>query len=127
MRVTSAYTSFSQRIPARYRFVIFLGAALLIGLIMTGLSYELYIVSGAAQLDLSRPGYKQALQEVGTKSDDNVYDYSAAGPLDKKALDEFRTKYNKLLQNTKGYSAYDAEALSDEQLNLSQSTPPSPQ
>lgn len=106
-----------NRIPPKWQFAVFLVITVLITIVLTGISYSLYLVSGTAQLDLSRPGYKQALSEVSPTNTDD-YTYSATGPLDKKALDEFKTKYDALVAKTKGYSAFDPGALSDDQLNL---------
>ena len=115
-----------SRIPTRLQFAAFLVAAVLITIALTILSYSLYLLSGTAQLDLSRPGYKQALSEVSPTNTDN-YSYSANGPLDKRALDEFKSKYDALIAKTKGYSAFDPGAMSDEQLNLNGSSGPGPQ
>lgn len=115
-----------DKIPPRWQFAVFLGGTLLISLILTGISYELYIISGTAQLDLSRPGYKQALSEV-TPQDTSDYHYSASGPLDKAALDDFKQKYDALLSKTNGYSAFDPGAMSDDQLNLNSQAVVGPQ
>jgi hypothetical protein len=64
-------TNALNRIPARLRFAIFLLGTILISLVLTGISYWLYVVSGTAQLDLSRPGYKQALNEVGPNNNNS--------------------------------------------------------
>ena len=105
------------KVPPRLQFAAFLVVTVLIALTLTILSYSLYLINGTAQLDLSRPGYKQALSEV-SPTDDDTYDYSANGPLDKQALDEFKAKYDVLVGKTKGYSAFDPNALSDDQLSL---------
>lgn len=106
-----------NRIPPKWQFAVFLAITVLITLALTVISYSLYLVSGTAQLDLSRPGYKQALSEVSPTNTDD-FTFSATGPLDKKALDEFKGKYDALVAKTKGYSAFDPGALSDDQLNL---------
>lgn len=132
--IKSAAASLSasfNRLPARWRFALFLLATLLVTVLLTIISYTLYVVSGTAQLDLSRPGYKQALSEVAP-ANTNAYSFSATGPIDKSALDEFKDKYDALVDKTKDYSAFDPGALSDEQLNLAApadgSTPaPNPQ
>ena len=104
-------------IPPRWQFAVFLGTTVLISLGLTVLAYALYIISGTSQLDLSRPGYKAALEEV-SPTDTDDYGYSSNGPLDAAALSEFKSKYDALTNKTKGYSAFDPNALSDEQLNL---------
>lgn len=124
--VPNKVTESMDRIPAKWQFVVFLGATLVITIALTILAYSLYLISGTAQLDLSRPGYKQALSEVSPSDNDN-YDFSATGALDRKALDEFKNKYDTLIGKTKGYSAFDPGALSDEQLNLNDTTVIGPQ
>lgn len=43
---------------SRHRFIVLLVAAILISLVLTAVSLAIYNSSGAAQLDLSRPGYR---------------------------------------------------------------------
>lgn len=106
-----------SRLSSRAQFALFLGGTVIITLVLTVISYTLYVVSGTSQLDLSRPGYKQALSEVSpTDTDDSSY--SATGPLNRSALNEFREKYDNLVGKTKNYSAFDPGAMSDDQLNL---------
>lgn len=119
VRSTKAYGKLANAVNGltpRGRFALFLSVALIITIGLTVLSYTLYVVSGTAQLDLSRPGYKQALSEVTPAGADDTY--SSTGALDRDALKEFKQKYDELLGKTKGYSAFDPNALSDEQLNL---------
>lgn len=111
-----------ERIPARWQFATFLIIVIVLTLVLTIISYSLYVISGTSQLDLSRPGYKQALSEVAP-TDTNDYDYSATGPLDTKALKDFKAKYDSLTGKIKGNDAFDPNALSDEQLNLTQTSP----
>jgi len=106
-----------DRIPPRWQFAVFLGITIAITLALTILSYTLYVISGTAQLDLSRPGYKQALSEVAPTDTDN-YDFSATGPLDVNSLNDFEVKYESLIGKIEGYSAFNPDTLSDEQLNL---------
>jgi hypothetical protein len=115
-----------ERVPARWQFAVFLMMTVIATLTLTIVSYTLYLVSGTAQLDLSRPGYKQALSEV-TPTDTNDYGYSPSGPLDAAALKEFKSKYDALTAKTQGYGAFDPGVLSDEQLNLTQSSIIGPQ
>lgn len=127
----ASFATFFNRMPARWRFALFLLGTLFITLVLTVISYSLYLMSGTAQLDLSRPGYKQALSEVAP-SDGDEYSFSATGPLDIQALNEFKNKYDALVDKTKDYSAFDPGALSDEQLNLAvptdtSTTAPNPQ
>lgn len=115
-----------DRIPAQWQFAAFLGITVLITLALTVISYSLYVVSGTSQLDLSRPGYKQALSEV-PPTDTDDYDFPSTGALDSKALKEFKSKYDTLVNKTKGGDTFDPSALSDEQLNLTQTTVVGPQ
>ena len=121
-----AFTRLLNRVPARWQFAVFLALTVTITLVLTIVSYSLYVFSGTAQLDLSRPGYKQALSEVSPSNTDN-YSYSATGPLDKNALDGFKTKYDALASKTKSAGVFDSNALSDEQLNLTNSGTIGPQ
>lgn len=125
-RVGRAVGSAAGKIPPRWQFAVFVGIVIAFSLGLTVLSYTLYVVSGTAQLDLSRPGYRGALKEVSPVDTDD-YSFSGTGPLDAGVLNDFKSKYDALVSKTKGYSVFDPGALSDEQLGLTQSGVTGPQ
>src|SRR5579875_3122935 len=96
-------------LSARWRFALFLFATLVITVVLTVVSYSLYLVTVTAQLDLSRPGYKQALTEV-SPTDPDASNFSATGPLDKKSLDDFKSKYDDLVNKAKSNTPFDPSA-----------------
>lgn len=100
----------------RNKFFGLVAGVLAVSLFLVSVALSLYNSSGAAQLDLSRPGYqdvrKQAKRDVATKA------YSSTGALDQKALDEFAKLYDEQVKKATAPGSYDAAALSEESLQL---------
>lgn len=100
----------------RHRFFGLVIAAVIIALFLVAISLNLYSNSGAAQLDLSRPGYqsvrKDVLQDKDTKS------YPSTGAFDKNAFDQFVELYDQRSKSVQTEAAFDPAALGDESLQL---------
>ena len=58
---------------AHHRLVLLLVATITISLVLTCVSVIIYATSGAAQLDLSRPGYRSVSDQVITKDAIDTY------------------------------------------------------
>lgn len=99
----------------QHRFFVLIAIVTLISLFLVSVALSLYNTSGAAQLDLSRPGYqnvrKNAVQEEG------VVSYPSSGELDKAALDQFLRMYDERAKKTSTKS-FDPSAMSDTSLQL---------
>lgn len=96
-------------------------AAMIIGAIATAfilvlVSMHMYNSSGAAQLDLSRPGYVS----VRSQANDGVEDinYSNKGVIDQGAIDEFQEIFSKQLKNVKSVDAFGGDPLGAKSLGL---------
>lgn len=101
----------------RMKFAILVGAAIIIAVLLVSLSLYLYNRSGAAQLDLSLPGFQEQ-REQAQRSEQ--YDtFRASGELDARAMEYFDDIYSKqrtaILKEEKGF---DPEKLSDKQLEI---------
>lgn len=102
-------------------FGIFL--AIFIAIIMMLLSMTLYFISGTAKLDLSRPGYESARQQV-RGSESTTKNFSSNGNLDPGVLDGFLKSYDMESQKLQQYSVFDQSLLDDAQIGLTQQVAP---
>lgn len=105
---------------AEHRFLFLVFGSVVIAVLLVMVSLSLYVSSGAAQLDLSRPGY-QAIREQVTE-DDSFKGYDADGPLDKKALDQFQSLYDEKLKEAQSIDAFGNDVLSPESLQIDQNS-----
>lgn len=101
---------------ARFKLAITITVSIIIALILTFISISLYIKSGVASLDLSRPGYEQVREQIrpstGNKS------FNPNGPVNKAALDEFTELYQAEVKELSGGNNFSDKSLSDKQLRL---------
>lgn len=107
----------------QHRLSILLISSILIALILTIISVALYNNSGAAQLDLSRPGYRAVSDKVERTSD--IDRYSATGPVTPKTVQEFLDLYGKQAKKAQGVDAFSGDPLKPEVLVFGSSEPES--
>lgn len=79
---------------------------------------QMYNSSGAAQLDLSRPGYVSVRSKVDT-SDSDFQNYPANGPMNKGVIDDFKALLNKQAQKIVGVDAFGGSPLDPAALGIS--------
>lgn len=102
---------------AKNRFVILIIGSILISLGLVMVALGLYARSGAAQLDLSRPGYSEVRTQV--KEDDQEFKaFPGLGPIDEESLALFEKLYKKTAAQTTQTEVFHSEALSDEALRI---------
>lgn len=106
----------------QHKFMVLVGATIILSLLLVTLSLWLYNNSGAAQLDLSRPGYQSVRDQVDHKSDFTVY--PSSGSIDKESLDEFRKLYDEQLKEATTVDSFGGTAMSDEALGIGASDAP---
>lgn len=101
--------------------------ALLIVLVITGAvmltwtALSLYSSSGAAQLDLSRPGFERVREQVASET--TVFKaYPNSGPIDEESLKEFETKYGEKVKEATSVKAFGNDVLSPEALHIDRSS-----
>lgn len=92
----------------RFLILIILSIIASVALIMT--SMMLYRHSGAAQLDLSRPGYKDIRDKITTK-DDSFLDFSTTGVVNSATINEFRLLYSQQAEKAKSVDAFGGDPL----------------
>lgn len=101
---------------ARHRFTVLIGGTIVVSLFLVAVALALYASSGAAQLDLSRPGYK-SVREQAVHSD-SLVSFPSSGPIDKDTLDQFRDQYNKQAEKATNVDSFSGGAMSDQALSI---------
>ena len=105
----------------RHRFLVLIGLSIVTALMLVGISMTLYVTSGAAQLDLSRPAYK-AVSSQAINADAGFENYSAAGKIDTTSVNEFKTLYDKQAAKAKEVDAFGGDPLNPDVLEMSAGT-----
>ena len=100
----------------RHRFFLLVASVICIALFMVSVALSLYNSSGAAQLDLSRPGY-QAVRDQASR-DTVTQSFSSNGALTESALNSFSQMYKEQSGKVTSVDSYDAAALSEDSLQL---------
>lgn len=108
-------SKFSQFI-ARHQFILFIVGTVLLAVILVAASLALYVSSGTAQLDLSRPGYEKLRTQV--RSDESFKGFSSSGTLDEKALKQFESLYDERLKEIEAVDAFGNDVLSPKSLQI---------
>jgi hypothetical protein len=101
----------------KHRFLLLIIMAILVTTVLVLISMTMYYSSGAAQLDLSRPGYKGVRAQV-EKNDSDFQNYSASGSITQDTISEFMSLYSKQAQKTKAVDAFGGDPLSPESLGI---------
>lgn len=100
----------------RHRFLLMIGIAVVIALTLVGVSLGLYASSGAAQLDLSRPGY-QSVRDQARKTDD-FSGFEDTGPINMDTLEEFRQLYEQRAEEATNFDTFGGNVMSDKELSI---------
>jgi len=103
---------------AKNRFVALVCIAICVALVLVAVALMLYNYSGAAQLDLSRPGYSEVRDKV-TTSEDEV-GFPSTGPITKDTIDSFDKLYTKNAKQATAVNAFEAGLLSDAALRINE-------
>ena len=90
---------------------------MLISFSIVVISMALYNSSGAAQLDLSRPGYKDVRGGIEAVSSE-FEDYQASGPINLGVINEFKLLYEKQSKKIKSVDAFGGDPLNPEELGI---------
>lgn len=106
----------AETIWMRYRFALLLAASVLTTLVLTVVSMIIYTQSGAAQLDLSRPGYRSVSNKV--EKGDSMTTFSPTGTVNKDVINDFITQYEAQAEKTKSVDAFNGDPLNPEVLEF---------
>lgn len=96
--------------------LVFICGSIVIAILLVLVSMALYASSGAAQLDLSRPGYRSVQDKVNRT--DVFESFPASGPVTSATIDEFLELYNKQVKPVYDTGAFSPEALDAQALSI---------
>lgn len=102
---------------AKNRFVIMITCSILFAFVLVSIALALYGSSGAASVDLSRPGYS-AVRDQAKEDTQDTKSFSSSGPIDKATIDEFDKLFSTTSKSATSVNAFDSELLSDEALRI---------
>jgi hypothetical protein len=119
--VTTAVTEEESSFLGKHRFLVLIGSSITVALILVIISMEMYANSGAAQLDLSRPGYRSVSSQAIT-SDNSFEDYPDSGPINQDSIDTFKNLFDKQSQKVKAIDAFSGDPLNPTALEISDPT-----
>lgn len=111
---TSRYSLFISR----HQFALFISGVAVLSLLLVTVALTLYVSSGTAQLDLSRPGYEKIRTQV--RSDESFKGFSDSGPLDESSLKQFESLYDQRLKDVESVDAFGNDVLSPKSLQIDQ-------
>lgn len=98
-----------------HRFLVMIILSVIVANILIVVSLFLYRQSGAAQLDLSRPGYKDVRAKIVSK-DDSFSNFSASGAMNIATLDSFQLLFSQQTEKAKAVDAFGGDPLNPEVL-----------
>lgn len=98
------------------RLVLFIAGSIGIALILVVISLALYVSSGAAQLDLSRPGYQSVQSQV--EKGETFKGFPSTGAVDGKTIDQFQKLFDEQVKHVTAVDAFNPEVLSDQALGI---------
>ena len=102
----------------RHQLAVLIVATILVAFTTTTIGLILYNTGGAAQVDLSRPGYAGLSEELESDKDHSYIEFPATGPIDSKTLQEFEDAYKVQLDNSVSIDAFSGSPLSAESLGI---------
>lgn len=88
-----------------------------IAAVLVATSMALYYSSGAAQLDLSRPGYNDVRDQI--EKNDDFQDYSSIGSINIVILSDFKTIFNQKVKKIESVDSFGGDPLSPVALGIS--------
>lgn len=101
----------------RHNFLIFISFSIFLSFCLVVVSMMMYNGSGAAQLDLSRPGYVTVRSQAGSTS--NSYkDYSSTGAINQSVIDEFDALFKAQSSKITSANVFSGDPLSPEALGI---------
>ena len=101
---------------SEHRLMLLVAGSIVIALFLVSVSMTLYAWSGAAQLDLSRPGLKSVQSK--TKHFEKFNGFPADGTIDAAALKDFKKLYDKQATEVSALDAFGGDVLSDQVLKI---------
>ncbi len=109
-RIINIYNTWRQN-----QFLIMIVSVIIVACTSVAIAMDIYNTSGAAQVDLSRPGFKEVRKQANR--DTTPTSYQSDGKITKQSLDEFKKLYQDR-QKKITQSSFDPSVLSDESLQI---------
>lgn len=100
----------------QHRFMVLVAATIAASLLLVIVALWLYNTSGAAQLDLSRPGYQSVRDKI--EHDNDFGEFSSSGEINDEVLEEFRTLYDKQLKEATTVESFGGNVMDDDSLGI---------
>ena len=107
-----------SRYMNRHQFVLFISGVIVLAFLLIAIALTLYVSSGTAQLDLSRPGLEKIRTQV--RSDEAFKGFSSSGSLDSASLKQFEALYDQRLKEVESVDAFGNDVLSPKSLQIDQ-------
>lgn len=104
----------------RHRFLLMVGMTIFTALFLVSVAMALYVRSGAAQLDLSRPGYMSVRAEASRS--DEFTGFSSTGVINTASLDQFRGLYDVQAERATNVDSFGGDVISDQALSIDNSS-----
>lgn len=101
---------------SNYKFALMITMAVIVAVVLSGISVFVYVYTGAINIDLSRPGYEKNRED--TAYDDDEVPFSNSGPINKEVVEDFNQRLEKLQGELGGMNNFSADAMTDEALGL---------
>ncbi len=101
----------------RHSLAIMITGSVVISCLLVWVSLYLYNTSGAAQLDLSRPGYVD-VRDKTVDSTSDFQNYAITGQIDQASIDEFKNLYDDQANKIKMADAFKGDPLSFDSLGI---------
>lgn len=114
-------TSALQGYIAKNRLTLLITGVIAVTFVLVSVAMTIYNSSGAAQLDLSGPGFKDV--QKGVQEEKDVTAYPGSGAFDKAAFDEFTKLYDERVNAIKATNGFDPAAVNNDSFNLVTTTP----
>jgi hypothetical protein len=105
----------------RHSFLLFITLSIIVASVIVVISMAMYNGSGAAQLDLSRPGYKSVRSQAG-KDNGDFQTFSTSGSISKDVISGFKATYTKQAEKIKAVNAFGGDPLNSDALGISASS-----
>lgn len=109
----------------RNKFTALIAGVVVVSLTLVAIAINIYNSDGAAQLDMSRPGYSSVRSKVIKEDEDRVA-YPSTGAFDQKSFDDFEKRYKKYADAVHAINGFDPSAVDNDSINLIPAEQPAP-
>lgn len=100
----------------RTHLALFIGGSIIIAFMLVLISMALYASSGAAQLDLSRPGYQSVQSKVDPS--DSFKSFPSTGRVDDKTIEQFQKLFKEQVRQVTSVDAFNPTVLENQALGV---------